>query len=79
MDGTSNGLGKLLPKAIAAKRRRNKASSIYSSTSNDDVAPHRGTDNSNAPVGETSSLRRTDSQLSEDNTDLISFESDTAS
>ncbi|KAK0704205.1 hypothetical protein B0T21DRAFT_299309 [Apiosordaria backusii] len=81
MDGTSNGLGKLLPKSIAAKRRRNKASSIYSSTSNDDVAPHRGHDNPNTdgPASETSSLRRTDSQLSEENADLISFESDTAS
>ncbi|KAK3374414.1 hypothetical protein B0T24DRAFT_294094 [Lasiosphaeria ovina] len=36
MDAASNGLGKLLPKGITAKRRRHKASSI--SSSNDDGA-----------------------------------------
>lgn len=42
MDSTSNGLGKLLPKAIAAKRRRNKAASsaetAVSSNSTDGLA-----------------------------------------
>ncbi|KAK4199419.1 hypothetical protein QBC40DRAFT_328757 [Triangularia verruculosa] len=81
MDNSSNGLGKLLPKAIAAKRRRNKASSIYSSASNDDVAPQKGPDNHNpdGPASETSALRRTDSQLSEENAELISLQADTPS
>ncbi|GAB1316683.1 VASt domain-containing protein [Madurella fahalii] len=44
MDGTSNGLGKLLPKAIAAKRRRNRAaSSTETTSSNDEVAPQKAT------------------------------------
>lgn len=44
MDSTSNGLGKLLPKAIAAKRRRNKAaSSVETTSSNEEVAPQTAT------------------------------------
>lgn len=43
MDAPSNGLGKLLPKAIAAKRRRNRASSVAETpSSNGDVVPQRG-------------------------------------
>ncbi|KAK4130182.1 hypothetical protein BT67DRAFT_452598 [Trichocladium antarcticum] len=42
MDAPSNGLGKLLPKAIAAKRRRNRASSVAETpSSNDDVVPQQ--------------------------------------
>lgn len=38
MDSPSNGLGKLLPKAIAAKRRRSRASSPRTAGSSDDAA-----------------------------------------
>lgn len=39
----SNSFGKLLPKAISAKRRRKKQSSIAETTSsNDEVTPERG-------------------------------------
>ncbi|KXX76336.1 GRAM domain-containing protein YSP2 [Madurella mycetomatis] len=44
MDNASNGLGKLLPKAIVAKRRRNKAaSSVETTSSNEEVAPQTAT------------------------------------
>jgi hypothetical protein len=33
MDGSSNGLGKLIPKALVTKRRRNRASSITDTAS----------------------------------------------
>ncbi|KAK4185093.1 hypothetical protein QBC35DRAFT_517156 [Podospora australis] len=71
MDSTTNGLGKLLPKALAAKRRRNKTASI---NSNDDVVAQgrgRGASgslrsvgsslNGDGPSSETSSLHDTTS------------------
>ncbi|KAK3353568.1 hypothetical protein B0T25DRAFT_454740 [Lasiosphaeria hispida] len=41
MDANSNGLGKLLPRSIAAKRRRTKASSIAETVSSNDDAASR--------------------------------------
>ncbi|KAH6634536.1 hypothetical protein B0J18DRAFT_416502 [Chaetomium sp. MPI-SDFR-AT-0129] len=43
METQTNGFGKLLPKSIAAKRRRNRSSSTVDSASlSDDIAPQKG-------------------------------------
>ncbi|AEO70831.1 a325132c-1275-4cb2-bdc7-821e2c6d5799 [Thermothielavioides terrestris] len=57
-DSPSNGLGKLLPKAITSKRRRNKASSAAdAASSNDDVvAAQKGGDPGNDARSDARSL-----------------------
>jgi hypothetical protein len=64
MDSSSNSLDKFLPKSIAAKRRRNKASSTAGipSTSND-VAPQK------APGSSGSDANSLHSSLKSTNTD----------
>jgi hypothetical protein len=64
----SNGIGKLLPKSIAAKRRRNKSSSTAETTSiSDDVASQQGGITSRSTFGsDTNSLN---GSLKSNNTD----------
>lgn len=83
MDGNSNGLGKLLPRSLTAKRRRNKTSSIAETTSsNDDAASSQGAAGSIASqgTGEGDRLSNHDSARDdEDNPDLIAYDSDAES
>lgn len=56
MDTQTNGFGKLLPKSIAAKRRRNRSSSTVDSASlSDDIAPQRGDTPSRSTTRESDS------------------------
>jgi hypothetical protein len=80
MDGSANGLGKLLPKAIAAKRRRRKdtsssnTSTITEETSSVDEWEQRGRTVSRA---NTKTSNSTDNANEEDeNTDLVYYDSE---
>ncbi len=82
MDGQSNGLGKLLPKSIASKRRRSRGSStseLLSGVQRDDVAPQgggsasRSTPPGSGPGSETNSLN---GSLKSTNTDPAVDDSD---
>ncbi|KAK3324316.1 hypothetical protein B0T19DRAFT_428344 [Cercophora scortea] len=67
MDSTANGLGKLLPKAIAEKRRRKRASSIADTTSsNDDVAMQKHRERQRERGNSTVSRSTTESERARD-------------
>ncbi|KAL2024558.1 hypothetical protein VTK56DRAFT_7601 [Thermocarpiscus australiensis] len=83
MDAASNGLGKLLPKAVTAKRRRNKTPSVAETASTDgDVAPRKdsaaGSFTSRSTTGSTGSGANSihDSLHADDNADSASHDID---
>lgn len=79
MDSQSNGLGKLLPKAIAAKRRRNRGSSTSELSGMLDglVAPQGGGIASRSTPGtEANSVSSLNGSLKSTNTDPAASDSD---
>lgn len=78
MDGQSNGLGKLLPKAIAAKRRRNRGSSTSELSSMlDGIAPQGGGIASRStPGSDANSVSSLNGSLKSTNTDPAVYDSD---
>ncbi|KAK5660529.1 hypothetical protein OQA88_13078 [Cercophora sp. LCS_1] len=79
MDGNSNGLGKLLPRSLTGKRRRNKTSSIAETTSSNDDATssQRAGSVASQGTGEGDKLSNHDSARDDDeNPDLVPYDSD---
>lgn len=84
----ANGLGKLLPKSIVAKRQRKKQGSIAETTSSNDEAGYLasgggGAGDSSTPRGRSTISRQqtadSDANMAadEEETSLISYDSDT--
>ena len=80
MDGSSNGLAKLLPRSIAAKRRRNRASSVADTVSSNDDVASRGKSITSHGTNESDRVSNKGSAREEDeNNDLVSYDSDVES
>ena len=81
MDESHSGLGKLLPKSIAAKRRRRRdpLARDNASSSNEDLAPQRGRSSFSRVTTESNSTgdsNELDNMAGEEDNSLISYDSD---